>query len=263
MKHSIKNKHEFAVYYAQLTEYIEKRKNTDNRFVLTDQDIVHRITRVLRLQEHEQVILFDRYHHLLLELEKTHSKKELVTRVVAAQVNTQFKPDIIFFLPILKREALETALYALTEVGINTIQLMITEKTPRTITAHELARAERTIIAAAEQSKNFHFPTVLPPAHYEQSMDCVQKQTALKIFFDPTGNPLIEQIRAVHEKRPELLALMIGPEGDLTTEEKKQLKEDGFIFCALTPTILRACQAAALSGAIFRSILSVNTQASP
>ncbi len=48
---------------------------------------------------------------------------------------------------------------------------------------------------------------------------------------------------------------MIGPEADLTATEKKQLKDLGVAFCALTPTILRACQAAALSGAIFRSIL--------
>ncbi len=48
---------------------------------------------------------------------------------------------------------------------------------------------------------------------------------------------------------------VIGPEGDLTKEEKAYLKEQGFLFCALTPTVLRAQQAVALGLGILRSYL--------
>ena len=48
---------------------------------------------------------------------------------------------------------------------------------------------------------------------------------------------------------------MVGPEADLLLEEKQQLHENGFTFCKLTQTVLRAQQAAVVSLGIFRSIL--------
>ena len=45
----------------------------------------------------------------------------------------------------------------------------------------------------------------------------------------------------------------VGPEGDLTQEEKDYLKQQGFVFCRLTPTVLRARQAVALGLGILRS----------
>ena len=47
--------------------------------------------------------------------------------------------------------------------------------------------------------------------------------------------------------------LLIGPEGDLALQEK-ELVAGKMQFCALTPTILRASQAAALSIGIVRSV---------
>jgi RsmE family RNA methyltransferase len=56
-------------------------------------------------------------------------------------------------------------------------------------------------------------------------------------------------------KRAGATVLFVGPEGDLTDQEKVLLKQNGFIFCALTPTILRACEAIALGAGVVRSIL--------
>lgn len=281
MKQKTKNRHEFAVYQDTLTSDLENppslgygvtnkeksrrseirrginamaRQDVDG-LVLTDQDVIHRITRVLRLQEGEQLVLFDRHHNALVELGPITGKKELITHIIAANPNKILKPHTTFFLPLLKREAFDSALYSLVEVGTNTIQLVITEKTQRTLTPHELLRAERTMISAAEQSKNFAIPLLRAPISFVQCVQLLQKESGLKIFFDPEGIPLIEQITRAHEQKPDTISLMIGPEGDLTPTEKKQLQQAGITFCALTPTILRACQAAALSSAIFRSIL--------
>lgn len=257
MKSKPKNKHEFALYYdlsAVQPSLKAMAGKTNNQLALTDSDITHRITRVLRLQQGEQLILFDRHHNLLVELSSI-GKKDLIVRVLVVNTNKILKPTITFFLPLLKREAFDSALYSLVEVGVNTIQLVATEKTQRPLTPHELERAERTMISAAEQSKNFNFPTLEAPITFAQCVQRFQKDPGLKIFFDPEGISLTNQISSVHETKPEELSLMIGPEADLTLAEKKQLEQVNVTFCALTPTILRACQAAALSSAIFRSIL--------
>jgi len=53
---------------------------------------------------------------------------------------------------------------------------------------------------------------------------------------------------------------MIGPEGDLTAQEKELLKERGVQFLRLTPTILRAQQAVVVAMGIFRSLLPVHPE---
>lgn len=52
------------------------------------------------------------------------------------------------------------------------------------------------------------------------------------------------------------LMLLVGPEGDLSNEEKNAVHTAGFIMCALTPTILRSVHAAFLGAGIMRSVMS-------
>ena len=49
--------------------------------------------------------------------------------------------------------------------------------------------------------------------------------------------------------------MLVGPEGDLTHEEKQFVDDHGFIFCKLTPTIMRAHQAVAVGLGVLRSML--------
>ncbi len=51
------------------------------------------------------------------------------------------------------------------------------------------------------------------------------------------------------------LVICSGPEGDLTCEEKRMLADANFLFCALTPTVLRAQQAVAVGLGSFRSLM--------
>lgn len=60
----------------------------------------------------------------------------------------------------------------------------------------------------------------------------------------------------VEQQKPHAIIACAGPEGDLTYEEKMQLTEDGFAFCALTPTVLRAQQAIAIGLGAIRSYLN-------
>ena len=62
-------------------------------------------------------------------------------------------------------------------------------------------------------------------------------------------------MQSMHVDQPKQISLMVGPEGDLTMDEKELLKERDVQFLCLTPTVLRAQQAVAVSLGIFRSLL--------
>lgn len=248
-----KKKHEFALHIEALSLLLQK-KHIGESVVFSDEKMVHRIVNVLRLKVHEQCILFDRYMHASVVIETFIGKKSISATVQSMQKNLTLQPALTFLLPVLKRDDYEAALYALAEVGVNTIQLVFTQKTPHQWAGkRDKERAERILIAAAEQSKNFAYPEIKEPITLSAALENYGTNY-VKIFFDPEGKNLFDVMHKVRDTKTKDIALLVGPEGDLNVEEKKLVEKNNFIFCALTPTIMRAVQAASLGAGIVRSI---------
>ena len=249
----MKSVHEFALFYRQLSKAVAGSKAATVPCIINDADTVHRMVHVLRLSSGQQCVLFDQVQHGVFTV-LTANKKAVTGTINAITDNDLLVPSITYCLPLLKRDALDQSLYALTEMGINTIQLVDTQKISRGWTQKEFERCQRVIIAAAEQSKHFSYPNLLPPISFDQMLTNYMSLSTTKIFCDRDGVPLLQCIERVHAQKPAHIIIMAGPESDLTPCEKQELKDQGVTFCALTPTILRAYQAITLSAGIFRSI---------
>ena len=249
-----KEKHEFALHIDSLSSLIRQKNNNDT-ITLTDEKLLHRIVTVLRLNKDDECIFFDQKVFISAKIVSFSGKKQITIIIQSIHPTKALCPNIIFLLPLLKRDDYEMALYALTEVGVNTIQLVSTQKTGNQwVDSRDKDRAQRIIIAAAEQSKNFAYPDLLPPISFANALE-KYVQIKAKFFFDPQGAQLFMIMQELHTNQPKELLLLIGPEGDLTLEEKKIVVANNFIFCALTPTIIRAVQAAALAASFVRSLL--------
>jgi 16S rRNA (uracil1498-N3)-methyltransferase len=245
--------HEFAFFYPETT-HIGTLTKVGALCTIDDRVLCHRVMHVLRLLPGATFILFDAHKHMACTLQSV-SERRLQATVNSYECNVCYAPHITFLLPLLKREAFEESLYALTELGVNTIQFVMTKKSQRSWgDQKELERAERIIQAAAEQSKNFALPKVNVPVSLEEAVGALPAD-ATKIFFDPEGCRIGNVVSSVQTSINTRLVLCVGPEGDLTAEEKSYLDEHGFIFCQLTPTILRAQQAVTVSVGMLRSWL--------
>jgi 16S rRNA (uracil1498-N3)-methyltransferase len=245
--------HEFAFFYPE-TSHIGTHAKVGALCTIDDRVLCHRVMHVLRLLQGATFILFDAHKHMTCTLQSV-NERSLQAIVSSYECNTCYAPHITFLLPLLKKEAFEESLYALTELGVNTIQIVMTKKSQRSWgDKKELERAERIIQAAAEQSKNFALPKVSIPVSFEQAVGALPAD-ATKIFFDPEGCRIGNVVSSVQTSINTRLVLCVGPEGDLTAEEKSYLDEHSFIFCQLTPTILRAQQAVAVSVGVLRSLM--------
>lgn len=241
--------HEFALYYQDL----KSLQPQNSQIIIVDEELAHRIMRVLRLHAGQELVLFDGNEWMRLVFEKEISKKSCMLMLQEQGITTPFKTRIIVYLPLLKRESFETALYSLVEIGVAEIYLVSTAKTQRSF-KEDMARITRIMIAAAEQSKNFVMPHVHEPISFEMLVK--KHDTNIpSLFFDPAGKPLLEMLSQVAASSPENIVVMVGPEGDLTPDEKTVLKQKNVQLCALTPTILRACQAVAVGVGALRSVL--------
>ncbi|HLC06825.1 MAG TPA: RsmE family RNA methyltransferase [Candidatus Babeliales bacterium] len=253
-----KEKHEFALFVESLSSLLQE-KDSGSNIIIADEKLVHRIVNVLRFGVGDMCILFDRSVHVSALITTFVGKKQVNVTIQSVQKTLVLQPTITFLLPLLKRDDYESALYALTEVGVSTIQLIFTQKI-----AHQLAssrdseRAQRILISAAEQSKNFAYPELQEPIALEIALKKYSTASS-KIFFDPEGKKFFDVMKTLYDNKAEHVLLLVGPEGDLSLEEKKTLQVNDFIFCALTPTIIRAVQAAALGAGFVRSLLVSTT----
>lgn len=245
-------KHQFALYASSLSQELRNWQAGD-LIPIEDTELVHRITHVLRLKQFDEIILFDRIGHAVVTIQEI-TKKHVVCSVQSYVFNKIFEPSITVVLPLLKKEALEEALYATVELGASVVQLVKTEKTQRSWGgAKEYERAQRIMIAASEQSKNFAIPELHQP---KTLRDVVQDgaEDEVKIFFDPEGRPLLSLMNMVHETKPSSAVCLVGPEGDLTESEKALVAKHGFKECKLTPTVVRSVQALNVGLGALRSI---------
>ncbi|MFI5332831.1 MAG: 16S rRNA (uracil(1498)-N(3))-methyltransferase [Candidatus Babeliales bacterium] len=241
--------HQFALFYEPCSTLFGK---AGMHVDLNDPPLVHRIARVLRLAVGETCILFDRKQHAQVRVVQI-DKKNVSVVVEQIKQNRIIKPEITCYVPLLKKEALEQALYACVELGATQVQLIKTHKVHRVYSSKELDHARACMIAAAEQSKNVVFPVLDEIRDFN---DVVQHlSTHPTIFCDPTGKPLLEVLNTLHADKPAHVGIMIGPEGDLTAEEKELLVQNKVIFCKLTPTILRAQDALVVAVGALRSSL--------
>ncbi len=249
------NKHEFAFFFELLSPLLYG-KTTGAQIYVEDELLYHRVINVLRLSEGEVFILFDRAVHSRLQLLQTQGKKRLICLIIESSVNKELVPPITFVLPLLKRDDLEAALYCLVETGINSIQLLTTDKTQKQqITEKDSARMHKIMIAAAEQSKHFALPTLHNPISLEKLLLIAKDSSAVHLYYDHQGAPFFDVMQQIRKENLCEIVVMVGPEADLTPEEKEMVKAAGFIFCALTPTILRACQAVAIGAGALRAVI--------
>lgn len=248
-----KNTHEFSIHISNVEDLLGQIV-VGHSVVIRDTSIIHRIANVLRLTPQETVILFDHKQYVRVQIERI-SKKEIAVVIEEINQNIALSPEVIFLLPLLKRDALENAIYSLVELGATTIQLVQTQKVQRAWGGKkELDRLHKIMIAAAEQSKQYRMAILSEP---KSLAECIASfdESMHKLFFDPEGADLFETVSSLRNEKAKHIALLVGPEGDLTDQEKELVKNNGFIFCRLTPTILRAQQAVAVSLGVIRSLI--------
>ena len=248
------DEHIFAFYWPKLSKILKANVGPNFQFNLDDESIVHRVNHVVRLSPGNSCILFDSHEHLVCTLVSC-QVRQLSLIIQKRSCNKIVAPRITFLLPLLKREAFEQAIYSMVELGANAVQLVITQKMQRQWAGDkEFERISRIVHAAAEQSKNFAFPVIYPPLLLAGAADKLDKDST-KIFFDPSGCKIMDLIVSIKTSINPNLVFFVGPEGDCSCQEKIYLNQQGFIFCQLVPTILRAEQAVTVALGTFRSCI--------
>lgn len=239
-------KHNFALYFADLN-----CSDSAKELIVSDLDLVHRATKVLRIKEGGAVTLFNKKINVLGTLSKI-TKKNFTLDIITISGSKHLAPKITVALGVLKKEHFETALYSCVELGASQIQPIVFKKSVSQ--KLNLDRLQRVLVSAAEQSKNFDFPSWQQPISFLDFVVDMNKPCQY-IYCDISGKPMFDVVQQIKQQTATEIVLIIGPEGDLTTVEKNTLLQKGVLFMQLTPTVLRSVQATAIALGSLRSML--------
>lgn len=210
---------------------------------------------VLRKSVNDEVVLFNgRDGAWLCRL--TGDSKKAVTLECVERIAAQTPPsDLWYGFAPLKTERLDYVIQKATEMGVGTIQPVLTRFTQVNRLKHDRLLANA--IEAAEQCEVLTVPTVQPEITFEKLLATwpADHGDRILIFADEvhaSASP-VETIAALAGKR---IGLLIGPEGGFSDDEREKLRAQSYVVpVSLGPRILRADTAAVAALGVIQAII--------
>ena len=236
-----------------------------NRFFISKSDIqsdevvlggdqAHQIRNVLRIKPDERIIVLDNtgceYEVVLTSVDKEKTVGRIESqRPAAGEPQTR----LTLYQSLLARDKFELVLQKCTEVGVSQFVPIVTQRSlvrdADTVTPKKLTRWRRIITEAAEQSHRGRIPDLAAPIKFEEALS--QLNTfGYSLIASPGEQQMSLQKALRSNNKPQTIALLIGPEGGFTEQEKINAINAGAVPISLGPRILRTETAAMVTAAL-------------
>jgi 16S rRNA (uracil1498-N3)-methyltransferase len=200
----------------------------------------HYLTGVLRLSAGDAVKVFNGRDGEWLAYLATVTKKSVSLRCERRVADAKLPPDIDYVFAPLKHARLDYMVQKATELGARRLRPVITQRTVAERVNLERMRAN--VIEAAEQCNLVHVPEVLDPEKLGHAISNWQPGRSL-VYCDETLGAVNPAQSLKGLRTP--TAVLVGPEGGFTDDEKHMLKSLDFVISiSLGPRIMRADTAA-------------------
>jgi 16S rRNA (uracil1498-N3)-methyltransferase len=206
---------------------------------LTGRDAEH-LVRVLRAEAGQRYEISDNRDVYLAEI--TSARKSAVSFEVIEKLPAQAEiAPAILVVALIKFDRFEWLVEKATELGVAEIrpfEAVRTERGLRQAAEKRMERWERIAFEASQQARRAHLPKLIPVSSATEAF-AAHAQDKVMLDEDSGAPP----IRAAGGGA----ALLVGPEGGWTDEERRQALDAGWRACSLGPTILRT-ETAAVAG---------------
>jgi 16S rRNA (uracil1498-N3)-methyltransferase len=215
--------------------HVETSLSDGAEFTLAKEQ-AHYLVHVLRLGQGDTVALFNGHDGEWLSYITTVTKKSVDVRIERNISAVKAPPDIDYLFAPLKHARLDYMVQKATELGARRLRPIITQ---RTIAERvNLERMKANAVEAAEQCNLVFVPEVLEPTTLAKALAAWEPSRQL-IYCDETAS-VANPIDALKRIKPPA-AVLVGPEGGFTNEERAHLKSLAFVTAiSLGPRIMRA-----------------------
>jgi 16S rRNA (uracil1498-N3)-methyltransferase len=207
---------------------------------------------VLRLDDGTEVLVFNGRDGEWRATVRHHGKRGVIL-TIGAQTRPQTRgPDVHYLFAPLKRARLDYMVQKATEMGAALIRPVITRRTIAERVNVERMRAN--VIEAAEQCGVLRVPEVAGPEPLDRVID--HWDSGRRLIFCDEAAPIADPLRALATvPRGAPVAILIGPEGGFSDDERRMLLAKPFILAiSIGPRIMRADTAAVAALALVNAV---------
>jgi 16S rRNA (uracil1498-N3)-methyltransferase len=227
-------------------------------------DDARHLTRVLRVEPGERYEISDNRNVFLAEIETAH-KERVVFRALEKLAPPVPEARIVLCAALIKFDRFEWMIEKATELGIARIVPVKAARSEHGLerAAHKrVERWRRIAIEASQQSRRAHLPEIDEPIGFREALaiPATRLDTGRTLRYVADENPaapLIPSVLPRERTASDEIAILIGPEGGWTDEERAAFGRDEpgarWTAVSLGPTILRA-ETAAIAALTFVSL---------
>lgn len=221
-----------------------------NSLLISDSETIHKIRDVLRLEVNEEIYVFDgcgkEYSCQISEISK---KSILLTKVKLLRKSSPPAQKVTLAFPLEKENRVDFILQKAAELGVwKFIPFICRRSIQIKPSANKLERWQRIAVEAARQSRRLWTPEV----------DSVLDLGSLgKLSFDLklVGELSGRRLDKKFDKKIKNILIAIGPAGDFTDGEYKELKNRSFQPIKLSDNLLRTETAAVFAVGLVNNFL--------
>lgn len=218
-------------------------------------DDARHLTRVLRVEAGQRYEISDNRNVYLAEIE-TARKEHVIFRTVEKMPAPAPAPRLILLAAIFKFDRFEWMIEKATELGVSEIVPVEAARTERGLeraAQKRIDRWRRIALESSQQSRRAFLPEVIEPVAFSEALK-FDASHRLALDEDAAAPRLIAPVAEPADS----IAILIGPEGGWTEEERAGFIEAGWTRASLGPLILRAETAAIAALAIIGSANRLN-----
>ena len=205
--------------------------------ITLEEDSSHHLYHVLRMQAGDSINLFNdgtEFAATLGQIGKTGA-----TAVLRKLVHEEPPAvlEIHLLIGISRGERMDFALQKATELGATRITPVFTKRCVVKLNekkqASRMAHWSKIIVNACEQSGRCRLPRLDPPLEIGEAV--IKHNGGSALLLDHRSNKTLKDIK----KPKNNVTILVGPEGGLSSEERKLAKAQGFTGARLGPRVMR------------------------
>jgi 16S rRNA (uracil1498-N3)-methyltransferase len=218
---------------------------------ITGDDARH-LTLVLRVEPGQRYEISDNRNVYLAEVEAAR-KEHVLFRTVEKLAPQPRTVEVILCAAMVKFDHFEWMIEKATELGVAEIVPVEAVRTERGLekAAHKrLERWRRIALEASQQARRAFLPVVAEPASLKEIL---AREFSHRLVLDECGGKPLAGALPLDRRQVDYVAVLVGPEGGWTEEERAEFVESGWVQITLGPLILRAETAALAALAVIQA----------
>jgi len=216
-----------------------------------DQRAAHYLFHVLRCQEGEYISIFNESSEWISKIDKINSKDVQIS-IEKNIKSADTKQDITLYFSPIKKNQTELVIQKCTEIGVTNFQPVLMERT--NFSSFNIDRLSLIAIEAIEQSEQMKIPSICEPIKLEELLSRDQKDLITLVCSVEENSNSIRNV--LKNNIASNYSLMVGPEGDFSETEMKNLKNKGnYFMVSLGDTVLKSETASITAAGILKDYL--------